>query len=170
MTTDDLGARLIAATQACLQQATPLLRQAARTMPQVQIRLDLRGRAAGQLRRYADGRLVIRYNLSLAARQPDAFIAETVPHEVAHAVTHVCHGHVRPHGAEWRRVMHWLGLPQPRRCHTFDTDTAIRAQRRWRYQCACRTHQLSTTRHNRARRGTAYLCRCCGEALRCAES
>lgn len=160
-----LATRLRAATEACLQQAQPLFRQAARRMPPVEVRMDLRGASAGQLRRYRDGRLVIRYNLAMAARQPTAFIAETVPHEVAHLVTAVCHGRVRPHGPEWQQVMRWLGVDRPRRCHDFHAPDGRRAQRRWPYRCRCREHHLSTTRHNRAQRGLAYICRACGQAL-----
>lgn len=162
---DDLGQQLIDATRQYLARAAPLLRQAGRATPRVQVQLDLRGQAAGQLRRYPDGRLLIRYNLALAEHQPDAFLAETVPHEVAHVVTHLCHGRVRPHGPEWQRVMRWFGIAQPRRCHDFAADTSARRQRRWRYQCACRGHELTTTRHNRVQRGTRYHCRACGTVL-----
>jgi SprT protein len=103
--------------------------------------------------------------LALARLQPDPFIAETVPHEVAHVVTHVCHGRVAPHGSEWQGVMRWFGFSSPRRCHSFHSDTAGRTQRRWTYRCDCRQHQLSTTRHNRAQRGIDYLCRVCGSTL-----
>jgi SprT protein len=115
-----------------------------------------------------DGSLVIRYNLPLAAGQPAAFVAATVPHEVAHVVTHVCHGRVRPHGTEWRRVMAWFGFDAPARCHDFalPANKSSRRQRRWRYRCHCREHQLSTTRHNRAQRGLSYHCRACGQPLR----
>lgn len=162
---EPLARRLQAETQAWLERALPLFRQAARMAPAVEVRLDLRGSAAGQLRRYRDGRLVIRYNLAMAQRQPEDFVAETVPHEVAHVVTAVCHGQVRPHGPEWRAVMRWFGVDQPRRCHDFAAP-AGRRQRRWAYRCGCREHQLSTTRHNRAQRGLDYRCRCCGDPLR----
>jgi SprT protein len=157
--------RLHAATDDWLRRARPLFHQAARRPPQVTVRCDLRGSNAGQLRQYRNGALVIRYNLAMAEQQPEAFIAETVPHEVAHVVTWVCHGRVRPHGPEWQAVMRWFGFRQPRRCHVFDEPAEGRRQRRWAYRCDCREHQLSTTRHNRAQRGLHYVCRVCGSTL-----
>lgn len=164
-TPDSLGEQLIAETRLRLKQALPLFRQAARRPPQVEVLLNLRGAAAGQLRQYRDGRLIIRYNLAMAARHPEPFLAETVAHEVAHVVTHVCHGKVRPHGLEWQAVMHWFGIAEPRRCHDFTLPPRHHTQRRWAYHCGCREHQLSTTRHNRAQRGLQYRCRDCGQAL-----
>lgn len=166
MTPDRLAAKLETETQAWLQRALPLFRQAARQPPEVNVLLNLQGASAGQVRRYGDGRLTIRYNLAMAAQQPEAFIAETVPHEVAHVVTSICHRHARPHGREWQQVMHWFGIQQPRRCHTFIATGSHRSQRRWHYHCGCQQHLLSTTRHNRAARGQIYLCRNCGETLR----
>jgi SprT protein len=162
----DLAERLTAATRHWLGRARPLFHQAGRLPPEVTVRCDLRGKNAGQLRRYRDGSLVIRYNLAMAACQPEAFLAETVPHEVAHVVTAVCHGRVRPHGTEWQAVMRWLGFEAPQRCHRFETPPGTRGQRRWTYRCDCREHRLSTTRHNRAQRGLGYVCRACGSALR----
>lgn len=161
-----LAQRLEVETRYRLEQARPLFHQAARAMPDVQVRCDLRGAAAGQFRQQRDGALVIRYNVAMAEAQADDFLAETVPHEVAHLVAHVCHGRVKPHGPEWRQVMRWFGIDEPRRCHDFASPSNGRTQRRWRYQCDCREHQLSTTRHNRARGGLAYLCRLCGSPLR----
>lgn len=158
--------RLEVETDAWLTRARPLFHQAARLLPTVLVRCDLRGASAGQLRMYRDGSLVIRYNLAMAAQQPEVFVAETVPHEVAHLVTHICHGKVLPHGREWRGVMRWFGFDAPQRCHTFHQPDGGRRQRRWTYLCNCREHQLSTTRHNRARRGLAYICQACGSPLR----
>jgi len=160
-----LTGRLAAQTRAWLERARPLFLQAGQVPPRVAVRFDLRGTNAGQMRQYPGGRLVIRYNLAIAERQPEAFLAETVPHEVAHVVAAVCHGRVRPHGPEWRAVMRWMGFRSPERCHRFETPAATRSQRRWAYRCECREHRLSTTRHNRARKGLAYVCRTCGTPL-----
>jgi len=118
------------------------------------------------------GKSIIRYNLDIAGRQPEAFTAETVPHEVAHVVTEQLFGKVKPHGNEWRSVMAHFGIPEAERCHDFDLqDIPNRGQRRWTYSCDCQTHQLSTTRHYRILRGTQkYLCRNCGQQLSFVES
>ena len=136
--------------------------------PQPELRFDLTGASAGQLRWQTGARPVIRYNLAIAAAQPEAFIHETVPHEIAHLVTTACFGRVRPHGPEWRAVMASFGHPHASRCHAFQVPAGpARRQRRWPYRCDCREHELSTTRHNRTQSGRAhYLCRHCGSALR----
>ena len=77
-----LAHRLERETRDWLLRARPLFRQAARKAPDVRVHFDLRGGAAGQVRHYRDGRLVIRYNLAMAAAQPEAFIAQTVPQMV----------------------------------------------------------------------------------------
>ncbi|HIE54013.1 MAG TPA: hypothetical protein EYP90_02330 [Chromatiaceae bacterium] len=132
----------------------------------VEIRFDLRGLAAGQYRNHPVP--LIRFNAELASRQFEAFCRLTPPHEVAHHVVDQLQGpgNVRPHGREWQAVMREFGL-EPSRCHDFDIRSAsIRRQRRFRYRCACRTQELSATRHNRILRGERYyFCRVCGERL-----
>lgn len=163
-----LAEQLQSATVQWMERAVPLFLGHGRTRPRVEVRCDLRGRSAGQLRRYADGRLVIRYNLGMALLQPQAFVRETVPHEVAHAVVWVCHGEgAKPHGTEWRAVMRHFGFDDASRCHNFaTTPQPARRQRRWLYVCDCRQHELSSVRHNRARKGQTYICRSCRAALR----
>ncbi len=136
----------------------------------VEIRFDLRGRAAGQYRSHP--KPCIRFNAVLAASQFEAFCEQTPGHEVAHHVVEQLYPdkRVRPHGREWQAVMHSFGL-DPRRCHEFDlSNVPQRLQRRFPYRCGCREHQLSATRHNRILRGEAnYYCRQCGESLRAVE-
>ncbi len=166
---DLLCARLRQATEDCLKQARPLLAERGRRMLTVLVHCDLHGHAAGQVRHHPGGHIEIRYNLDIARLQPEVFVAQTVPHEVAHVLTGWLYDQrVRPHGPEWQAMMRHLGS-EPKRCHDFaltDTDSLHR-QRRWAYHCACRKHLLSTTRHNRIRRGQRqYQCRDCGEILR----
>ncbi|MEO5341930.1 MAG: SprT-like domain-containing protein [Gammaproteobacteria bacterium SHHR-1] len=162
---EELEQQLRQATLACLAQAEPLLRGAGRCRAQVRVLCDLRGKAAGQAV-WAQGETRIRYNLALAKPQPEAFIQQTVPHEVAHVVTRLLHPRARPHGPEWRAVMAHLGIADAQRCHSFAVTPPGHSQRRWPYRCPCREHQLSTTRHNRILRGERnYLCRYCGSLL-----
>ena len=132
----------------------------------VDVAFDLTGRAAGT---YNPARLLIRYNMQLAENQFDEFVAQTVPHEVAHhvvdEVTRLWLRRVRPHGDEWRLVMRHFGQ-EPDRCHDFDLQgVKIKRQRRFLYRCACQEHAVSTVRHNRARKGTRYRCTKCDQAL-----
>lgn len=168
--TEQVRQNLLQATDSWLKRAAPLLRERALPQPKFEVRFDLRGQSAGQLRRYDDGRLVIRYNLPMALLQPQAFEQETVPHEVAHLVTWLCHGRrAKPHGTEWQTVMRFFGVDQPSRCHSFNpATTSTRQQRRWRYQCDCQEHELSSVRHKRASRGQVYVCRKCQAELRLA--
>ena len=141
-----------------------------RKLEPVEVRLDLRGRSAGQYRSHPHP--IIRYNPEMAAAQFGAFCARTPPHEVAHHAVAQHHGldGVKPHGPEWQAVMTAFGL-EPSRCHEFDLSrVTTRRQRRFRYRCACREHELSATRHNRILRGEqCYSCRNCGEVLVLAE-
>ena len=138
-----------------------------RTTPAIDIAYDLRGKSAGQVRFNPEKKPVVRYNLSIALLQPQAFLSQTVPHEVAHVVTWVLHGHkVRPHGREWQSVMAYFGLAG-QRCHSFEIPLSqTRRQRRWQYACDCREHQLSTTRHRRVEQGQRYECRLCHGLLK----
>ena len=130
-------------------------------IPAPQVRFDLRGQAAGQVRQR--GRIwQVRYNPLLLAREPHAFLAQTVPHECAHLVAFALFGRtIRPHGPEWQGVMRHFGA-EPRRCHDFAVDDLrVRRLRRFDYHCACRTHQLTSTRHHRAQAGQTYYCVAC---------
>ncbi|WP_296811339.1 SprT-like domain-containing protein [Thiocapsa sp.] len=154
-----------ARTGALLREAEAWLHLA---MPQVEIRFDLRGTAAGQARMRSGSFAVIRYNTTLLGLHPTQFIAETVPHEVAHVVAFVKNGpRIRPHGPEWQAVMRHFGV-EPSRCHRFDVSRLrTRSLRRFLYRCSCGTHEISSIRHNRIRReGTVYLCRRCRQPLK----
>lgn len=151
----------------CLQQCATLYRAARRGSQYPEIRFDLRGQTAGQCVWRPRKPPLLRFNMALAERHPEDFLTTTVAHEVAHFVTAACYGKVRPHGVEWQAVMRHLGISSPSRCHTYQIDEgSVRQQRRWDYQCDCRTHQVSTTRHKRmSEQGRQYLCRQCGSAL-----
>jgi len=147
-----------------------LLDQAARhfgiTAPPVEIRFDLRGRGAGQVRRQAGAVWTVRYNPLLLERHGEDFLTHTLPHEVAHVMAFRLHGAgIAPHGSEWRELMRFFGAT-PTRCHDYDvSDLGVRTLNRFHYRCGCRSHQLTSIRHQRIQRGQRYLCRACGQAL-----
>lgn len=157
-----------AAVYALIERATPLFARHNVCPPEPVIRCDLRGTTAGQAQWRPGSRPVLRFNLAIARTHPTDFLAQTVPHEVAHLVTSACHGRTRPHGSEWRAVMAFFGIPDASRCHNYPVaEQLVRRQRRWAYRCQCRTHALSTTRHRRIESGRArYECRLCGAVLR----
>ncbi len=134
--------------------------------PKVEIRFDLRGRSAGQVRRQAGKVWTVRYNLALLGRHGEDFLARTVPHEVAHVIAFHLHGPgIQPHGPEWQAIMRLFGAA-PERCHDFDVSgLQTRTLNNYHYQCGCRSHLLTSIRHNRILRGQHYLCGTCGQAL-----
>lgn len=69
------------------------------------------------------GTNTIKFNPTLLRENPDEFIQDTVPHEVAHLVARLRHlgKAIDPHGAEWRNVM-WAFGCQATRCHSFDVS------------------------------------------------
>lgn len=135
-------------------------------LAQPEIRFDLRGKSAGQVRTENGRRCTIRYNSSLLERHPEEFLARTVPHETAHVVAFNLFGpRVQPHGLEWRAIMGLFGA-SPERCHSYDVQgLQTRQLRRYQYRCDCRTHELTSIRHNRVKSGQVYHCRQCGRPL-----
>jgi len=131
------------------------------------LRFDLRGTSAGETRLDACGNCTIRYHPVLLLRHGEYFVAQTVPHETAHYLVFRCHGRrVKPHGAEWRALMHHFGA-EPRRCHDYAVaDLTARQLQRFAYRCHCRVYYLTIIRHQRVGRGARYVCRHCGAPLR----
>jgi SprT protein len=136
-----------------------------------EIRFDLRGTAAGMVLFPHNNPPVIRYNPILLQHNRHAFLSQTLPHEVAHLVARSLHGKsIRPHGLEWKAIMHFFGA-DTLRCHSYATENIpVRRLRRFPYACGCRQHQLTSIRHNRIQKGLTYRCRQCGEPLRCLTS
>lgn len=153
----------IAALDAVLEESLKRLKTLGYSLPLVpEVRLDLRGMAAGQalLRRNT-----VRLNRALLEAEGTDFARETLIHEICHLAVWERHGRrARPHGPQWRQLMRQMGVA-PTRCHTAAV-TPVRQQRRFAYECGCRQHALTATRHNRARRGTRYVCCACRHELR----
>lgn len=157
-----------AGLQALTAQARSRTKALLGSMPnaRIEIRFDLRGKTAGQVRIRARGQYLIRYNLELLKRGGADFIQRTVPHEVAHVLAYHHHGpNIRPHGHEWQRIMRQLGA-EPTRCHDYDVSgLGARQLQYYHYHCSCMEHQLSSIRHNKVAKGQRYLCKRCGEPL-----
>lgn len=138
-------------------------------IPPVRLRFDLRGTTAGQAILRDPRQPEIRLNAQLLAENGAEFLNRTIPHEVAHLAAYYRKGRrpQRPHGPEWQALMQSFGLV-PERCHRYDVSRArVRRLITHTYRCACRTHELSSIRHNRIGRGeTRYHCRSCGQELR----
>jgi SprT protein len=132
--------------------------------PAPEIRLDLRGRAAGQWR-VQNGIEMLRFNPEAFLLDWDAHFPATVAHEVAHSLVYRRYGtgRVRPHGREWRDMMAALGFPP---AVTHRTQLTGRRSRVYVYECKCRSHRLGPRQHYLVtRRGYRYNCLACGSRL-----
>ena len=133
----------------------------------IKVFFDIRGSAWGYYVRKYRNRF-IRYNPWLFEKYFTEGINDTVPHEVAHYVVDMRYRkRCKPHGVEWREIMQLFGVAQPRATSRHNLDgVPVRRQQRFRYTCACQSHEISTTRHRRILRGQQYLCRHCSETIR----
>ncbi len=147
-----------------IAQCVEAYRSAGHTWPMPTVSFDLRGKTAGKafLRQNH-----VQLNAVLLLENQDAFIADTVGHEVAHLATYSKFGRsAQAHGAQWQAMMRLIGQ-EPRRCHSFDTSNSAVSKATHRYVCACKEHLLTARSHNKAQR-VGYVCRACGQALRLA--
>jgi SprT protein len=132
------------------------------------IDFSLKGTTAGQA---IAGRNTIRLNLTAIQAEGgwDHLYNHTVPHEVAHIFQRLNPDWPKgrkankSHGVYWQRVMRVFGV-EAKRCHSLDLPKS-RVQAKWDYSCGCQTWELSTTRHNKIRRGRTYHCRKCKKDL-----
>jgi SprT protein len=148
------------ATRDYISIASEIFTQALQPIP---VMFNLKGRAAGMYR-VINNQRVIRYNPYIFSKYFDDNLQTTVPHEVAHYVVDMLYGvnRVKPHGPEWREVM-LLFKAEPKATGNYDlTGIPVRRQKKHDYKCDCKTHRISTIRHNKIMTGTAvYLCRSC---------
>lgn len=163
---DDIEARVCERTAYWIGRAREITGASQRRLPVPEVRLDLRGRAAGQAvfaRR--SWRCHIRLNAALLASHPEEMLAETVPHEVAHVAIYRLYGaKAKPHGREWKALMQAFGVDASP-CHAMPVAPS-RQLKRFRYLCGCdEPAWLTSIRHKRAQAGTAYVCRVCHQRL-----
>jgi SprT protein len=121
-----------------------------------------RGRVAGKAY-YLENK--VEYNEVLAKENMDTF-NDTVLHEVAHLVTHVCHPFAKAHGPEFKRILIALG-GNGKRCHNYDTSSVRNKTRKYVYTCGCKgiEHGMGPKRHAKAQRGGKFTCVNCRTAV-----
>lgn len=153
-----LQSQVIAKVEQCIKIANQRLNK---RLPMPVVNFTQRGRIAGSARLQG---WEIRFNPVLLQENPQAFLDEVVPHEVAHLVVFKRFGRVRPHGREWQVVMQEIFSVPPRTTHRMDVSSVQGTT--YPYRCQCQAHQLTVRRHNKVQRGeTQYRCRRCTQPL-----
>lgn len=135
-----------------------------KAFPRPEILLNLRGQSAGVAELRANR---LRFNKILYQENQQAFLAEVVPHEVAHLIAWQVYGlQIRPHGKEWQQIMQAVFSLEPKRTHSFDIKRA--AKLGYKYTCCCaeKQHALTVRRHNKILQGQGYICLACKSPLR----
>ena len=134
----------------------------------INVRFDLRGKSSGMFV-VRQGEVYIRYNEIIFSSYYDDSLINTVAHEVAHYVVYAKspRRRVKPHGEEWKSVMAIFGVA-PEVTSKYDISLLpLRQQQRHEYHCACMTHQLTTTRHNKIhKKRVVYHCKKCLQPLK----
>jgi len=137
------------------------------TFASLPVRFDLKGRAAGMycVKSYKGNiERSIRFNPWLFAKYPDDSWENTIPHELAHYIADCLYGMrtIRPHGKEWKSIMHSLGAePVVRASYNLD-GIPVRQVKRYLYRCDCRDIPLSSYRHKKIQSGMQrYRCKDC---------
>ena len=118
-------------------------------------------RKAGQ---YQHGEKKIRISKYLLENHSEKVI-ETLKHEIGHAVVmQKCKNrNTRPHGEEWKSVMHEIGVENPEACHSLQLTDYNYIVRCINPDCG-----LEIGRHRKSRlvkKPESYLCSECGSKL-----
>lgn len=129
------------------------------TMPQVQVRFDLTGRAAG-MAGMRMGMFYLRFNvkhMQLGGQTWEHLLNDTVPHEVAHTVCQAFPKFGRAHDAGWKSVCVALG-GNGRRCYGEDDAPEAIAQMRPYVYITTNGSQVRVTKvmHAKIQRGASY--------------
>lgn len=128
-------------------------RHPGQTVPQIDIRFDLRGRAAGMAGRKGFN-YYMRFNRDMMLNESwDHLINDTVPHELAHIIC-FANGSDRGHGLFWKRTCIELG-GTGERCHKESVTYA--KGRTYVYTTSTgQTYNVSETKHRRIQQGAGY--------------
>lgn len=145
--------------QQCIEAAEAKL---INRFPVPSVTLNQRGKIAGSAHLQ---RNLIKLHPVLFHDNQQAFIDQVIPHEVCHLLAFQLYGKVRPHGSQWRYLMHHVFQLTPEVKHQFDVTKV--AGKTFEYHCQCGVIALSIRRHNKVTSGQQqYCCRRCSMILR----
>jgi predicted SprT family Zn-dependent metalloprotease len=128
--------------------------QTGQTLPDIQVRFDLRGRVAGWAGSRG-GRYFMRFNTHMMQNAAwTHVINNTVPHELAHVICFV-QGTDSGHGRVWARTCRALG-GNGERCHS-EAVTYARGDTYVYTTSTGRTIHLSSIKHRKIQQGATYM-------------
>ena len=136
-----------------------------RPFPKISVSLDLKGTCAGKAYHWENR---VKLNRFLLRQNPEEMVNQTLPHEIAHVITHIQYPFAqKSHGPEWQSVMRMFGLV-PDTCHNYDTsNVGTWKLKRFEWLCPCGSKPMTAIRHKRAlknireRGNSGYTCRKC---------
>jgi len=136
-----------------------------RPFAKISVSLDLKGTCAGKAYHWENR---VKLNRFLLRQNPESMVNQTLPHEIAHVITHIQYPFAKgSHGPEWQSVMRMFGLV-PDTCHDYDTsNVGTWKLKRFEWLCPCGTKPMAAIRHKRAlknireRGNSGYTCRKC---------
>ena len=139
------------------------------TMPKVDVRFDLKGRAAG-IAGWRGTNFYLRFNvqhMALGGQTWDHLLNDTVPHEVAHTVCQAFPQYGRNHDQGWKRVCVALGGNGRRTYSEDDAPEAVAAARPYVY-ITTQGHEVRVTKvmHAKIQKGANYTARGKGQLTR----
>lgn len=159
MLSRELKMQVIRRLKNCLTLAKQYFQQ---DFPFPEINYQIRGLKAGVAYLQKNE---IRFNPTLLSENPQEFIRQVVPHELAHLLVFQLFGRVKPHGKEWQGIMQQVFGLEADVCHQFDTQSV--QGKTFAYQCQCQTHHLTLRRHNKIlRKQMNYFCKKCHQPLK----
>jgi SprT protein len=108
----EIKEKVIQHTYYWFNKASPLLGIA---LPLPEIEFTQRGAVAAQTFTYRDEennivKTRLNYNPYYIVEDPQKFMEQTIPHEVAHIFQHALHPQSKPHGIEWIGIMKKFGV------------------------------------------------------------
>jgi SprT protein len=119
--------------------------------------------------RYEWDRNLYAFNPFIFKRNKEAFLEDTVPHEVSHHVHCVIMEDVplvdESHGAIWQGIMATLGHPGASEYHEYNTARVPGAPSYFVYKCQCTTRQLALSYYKETIKGVQFNCACCNTRL-----